>query len=48
VTRYGFLTLWLFDAPVEPVWDAIYDTEAWPTWWPGLATLLGSRLLESP
>jgi len=36
VTRYGFLTTWLLDAPVEPVWDAIYDTDAWPTWWPGV------------
>jgi len=34
--RYGFLTTWLLDAPVEPVWDAIYDTDAWPTWWPGV------------
>ena len=36
MTRYGFLTTWLLDAPVEPVWDAIYDTDAWPTWWPGV------------
>ncbi len=33
---YSFVTMWLFDAPVEPVWDAIYDTDAWPTWWPGV------------
>ena len=32
--RYSFLTTWLLDAPVEPVWDAIYDTDAWPSWWP--------------
>ena len=31
-----FLTTWLLDAPVEPVWDAIYDTDAWPSWWPGV------------
>jgi uncharacterized protein YndB with AHSA1/START domain len=36
VTRYAFLTTWLLDAPVEPVWDAIYDTDAWPKWWPGV------------
>ena len=36
MTRYAFLTTWLLDAPVEPVWDAIYDTDAWPTWWPGV------------
>ena len=36
MTRYAFLTSWLLDAPVEPVWDAIYDTDAWPEWWPGV------------
>jgi hypothetical protein len=36
VTRYRFLTLWRFDVPVGPVWDAIYDTGAWPSWWPGV------------
>ena len=37
MARYRFLTTWLLDAPVEPVWDAIYDTDAWPSWWPGVA-----------
>lgn len=36
MTRYAFLTTWLLDAPLEPVWDAIYDTDAWPSWWPGV------------
>jgi uncharacterized protein YndB with AHSA1/START domain len=36
VARYSFVTMWLFDAPVEPVWDAIYDTDAWPRWWQGV------------
>ena len=36
MARYSFLTTWLLDAPVEPVWDAIYDTDAWPAWWPGV------------
>ena len=36
MTRYSFLTTWLLEAPVEPVWDALYDTDAWPTWWPGV------------
>jgi hypothetical protein len=39
VTRYRFLTLWRFDAPLTPVWDAIYDTDAWPTWWPGVRSV---------
>ena len=36
MARYRFLTTWLLDAPLEPVWDAIYDTDAWPAWWPGV------------
>ena len=36
MARYSFLTTWLLDAPVEPIWDAIYDTDAWPGWWPGV------------
>jgi uncharacterized protein YndB with AHSA1/START domain len=36
VARYSFLTTWLLDAPVEPVWDAIYGAERWPQWWRGV------------
>jgi uncharacterized protein YndB with AHSA1/START domain len=36
MTEYSFLTTWLVEAPIEPVWDAIYDTEAWPSWWRGV------------
>ena len=36
MTRYAFLTTWLIDAPLSAVWDAIYDTERWPSWWPGV------------
>src|SRR3954470_13916375 len=36
MTRYSFVTLWRLDAPLEPVWDAIYDTDGWPSWWPGV------------
>lgn len=36
MARYSFDTMWLLDAPVEPVWDAIYDTDSWPSWWPGV------------
>jgi len=36
VTGYRFLTLWRLDVPVGPVWDAVYDTNAWPSWWPGV------------
>ena len=36
MASYSFLTTWLLDSPREPVWDAIYDQEAWPQWWRGV------------
>lgn len=36
MARYSFVTTWAVEAPLEPVWDAIYDTDAWPAWWPGV------------
>jgi len=33
---YRFLTTWLIEADRERVWDAIYDSESWPEWWPGV------------
>jgi len=33
---YEFLTTWLIAAPREPVWEAIYDSETWPSWWMGV------------
>jgi uncharacterized protein YndB with AHSA1/START domain len=34
--EYRFLTTWLLQTEVEPVWDAIYDSERWPEWWKGV------------
>jgi uncharacterized protein YndB with AHSA1/START domain len=34
--EYAFLTTWLLDAERERVWDAIYESEAWPRWWRGV------------
>jgi uncharacterized protein YndB with AHSA1/START domain len=36
VTRYRFLTTWCLEAPIEPVWEAIHDSERWPRWWRGV------------
>lgn len=33
---YRFLTTWCLGAPIDPVWDAIYDSERWPQWWRGV------------
>ena len=43
VARYRFLTTWCLDAPIERVWDALYDSECWPEWWRGVERV---RVLE--
>ena len=37
---YRFRTAWVIEAPVEPVWEAIYDAERWPEWWPGVESVV--------
>jgi uncharacterized protein YndB with AHSA1/START domain len=34
--EYAFLTTWLLEAERERVWEAIHDSEAWPSWWRGV------------
>ena len=36
VAAYRFLTTWLLDAPLEPIWKEIEDAERWPEWWRGV------------
>jgi hypothetical protein len=36
MAEYSFLTAWLVPAPVEPVWDQLFDVGAWPQWWQGV------------
>jgi uncharacterized protein YndB with AHSA1/START domain len=31
--EYNFRTVWLIEAPIGAVWDAIVDSERWPEWW---------------
>jgi carbon monoxide dehydrogenase subunit G len=38
--HYRFLTAWLLRIEVGPVWDAIYDAERWPEWWPGVESVV--------
>lgn len=34
--QYFFVTRWQIKAPVERVWDAIYNSLEWPEWWKGV------------
>jgi uncharacterized protein YndB with AHSA1/START domain len=36
MAEYRFLTTWCLEAPIEPVWEAIHDSERWPEWWRGV------------
>jgi len=33
---YSFLTTWCVDAPIQRVWDLIYDVKRYPEWWKGV------------
>ena len=37
---YRFLTTWLLESPREPVWDVIFDQNAWPSWWRGVEDVI--------
>jgi hypothetical protein len=53
MTDYHFVSIWRLQAPIEQVWDEIFHTERWPSWWkyvhrvdqldPGDADGLGRR-----
>ncbi len=36
MTHYEFTTVWLFDAPIERVWNEIEHSENWSEWWRGV------------
>jgi uncharacterized protein YndB with AHSA1/START domain len=40
MAEYRFLTTWCLEAPIEPVWEAIYDSETWPQWWEGVESVV--------
>ena len=33
---YSFLTTWVLGAERGRIWEAIYASERWPEWWPGV------------
>ena len=36
-TQFHLVSHWRFDAPVEPVWQALMAPEDWPSWWRAVA-----------
>jgi len=36
MASYEFTTIWRIKAPIEKVWNEIYNTEYWPDWWKGV------------
>ena len=43
MAAYRFLTTWCLDTAIERVWDAIYDSAAWPRWWKGVRSAVKLR-----
>ncbi len=48
VREYSFVTRWKIRAPLERVWDAIYHSEQWPTWWKGVERVEEIRSASGP
>ncbi len=40
MANYKFVTVWRLRAPIDKVWDAIYQSEAWPAWWKGVVSVV--------
>lgn len=40
---YEFATIWRIKAPIETVWSEIFHSEAWPTWWKGVKSVVKVR-----
>ena len=36
MANYEFVTIWRVKAPQEQVWDLIFHSDKWPTWWRGV------------
>jgi len=33
MAEYHFVSTWQIQAPIEQVWEEIYHSERWPSWW---------------
>jgi len=36
MSAYEFVTIWRVSAPIDRVWEEIYHSENWPSWWRGV------------
>ena len=36
MAKYEFVTIWQVKAPLASVWDLIYNSDSWPSWWKGV------------
>ena len=36
---YSFITHWFFSVPIEEVWDELYHTSRWPSWWKAVVSV---------
>ncbi len=47
-TPYSFVTRWEVKAPLEKVWDALFDSDRWPAWWKGVERVEKIRPASGP
>ena len=40
---YEFVTIWHVKAPIESIWNEIYHSSEWPTWWKGVESVVEVR-----
>ena len=40
---YEFVTIWRVQAPIDRVWNEIYNSKDWPTWWKGVESVVEMR-----
>ena len=40
---YEFVTIWRVKAPIESIWNEIYHSREWPTWWKGVESVVEVR-----
>ena len=40
MAAYSFVTHWRVRAPIEAVWEEIFHSERWASWWTGLVSVV--------